>query len=195
MHINVLFSKMSKKLKQTYFKVSWLDSDLFKSWLCKTSRDTQARCKLCKVDISLSNVGIVAIKSHMNNKTRKKLESEQQRIKNFFSKKSEGALKPSDKQRDEYALDSEVSKVSSTETQSTIPHSLQGDGKLTAKMRWALKHVFCGYSDNSVKDSINTFKVMFPDSKIASKMELGKDKLKYVVNYGNAPFFAEGLKK
>jgi len=26
-------------------------------------------------------------------------------------------------------------------------------------------------------------------------MELGKDKLKYVVNYGIAPFFAEGLKK
>ena len=36
---------------------------------------------------------------------------------------------------------------------------------------------------------------MFPDSTIASKMELGKDKLKYVVNYGIAPFFAEGLKK
>lgn len=36
---------------------------------------------------------------------------------------------------------------------------------------------------------------MFPHSKIASKMELGKDKLKYVVNYGIAPFFAEGLKK
>ena len=36
---------------------------------------------------------------------------------------------------------------------------------------------------------------MFPGSKIASKMELGRDKLKYVVNYGIAPFFAEGLKK
>ena len=36
---------------------------------------------------------------------------------------------------------------------------------------------------------------MFPDSKIASKMELGKDKLNYVVNNEIAPFFAEGLKK
>ena len=36
---------------------------------------------------------------------------------------------------------------------------------------------------------------MFPDRKIASKMELGKDKLKYVVNYGIAPFFVEELKK
>ena len=120
-------------------------------------------------------MGIVAINSHMNNKTHKKLELEQQRIKNFFSKKCEGALTPSDKQGDEYAVHSEVSKVSSTETLSTIPHSLQDDGKLTAEIRWALKHVFCGYSDNSVKDSINTFKVMFPESKIASKMELGKE--------------------
>ena len=36
---------------------------------------------------------------------------------------------------------------------------------------------------------------MLPDRKIASKMELGKDKLKYVVNSGNAHFFAEELKK
>ena len=36
---------------------------------------------------------------------------------------------------------------------------------------------------------------MLPDSKIVSKMELGKGKLKYVVNYGIALFFAEGLKK
>ena len=50
-------------------------------------------------------------------------------------------------------------------------------------------------NDNSATGSINTFKVIFLDSKIASKMELGKDKLKYVVNYGIAPFFAERLKK
>ena len=36
---------------------------------------------------------------------------------------------------------------------------------------------------------------MFPDSTIASKMEWGKDKLKYIVNYGIMYFFAEGLKK
>ena len=36
---------------------------------------------------------------------------------------------------------------------------------------------------------------MFLDSKIAFKMELGKNKHKYVVNYGIAPFFADGLKQ
>jgi len=36
---------------------------------------------------------------------------------------------------------------------------------------------------------------MLPDSKTGSKMEFGKDKLKYVVNYEIAPFFAKGVKK
>ena len=36
---------------------------------------------------------------------------------------------------------------------------------------------------------------MFVDSKIAFKMELGKNKHKYVVNYGVAPFFTDGLKQ
>ena len=84
----------------------------------------------------------------------------------------------------------------STDTQSTIPYIILDDSKLTAEIRWALKHVVFGYSDISVTDSINSFKVMFPDNKIApSKMELGKDKPKYIVNYGTTPFFAEGLKK
>ena len=38
--------------------------------------------------MSLTNMGIVAIKSHMNNKPHKKLESEQQKIKNIFNKKT-----------------------------------------------------------------------------------------------------------
>ena len=37
--------------------------------------------------MSLTNMGIVAIKSHMNNKPHKKLESEQQKI-NIFNKKT-----------------------------------------------------------------------------------------------------------
>ena len=55
--------------------------------------------------------------------------------------------------------------------------------------------LFSGYSDNSVTGSVNLFQSMFPDGKIASIMELGKDKLKYVVNYGIAPYFTQLLKE
>ena len=48
---------------------------------------------------------------------------------------------------------------------------------MNAEIRWVLKHVVGGYTDNSVTGSVNLFQSMFSDSKIASIMELGKDKL------------------
>ena len=42
-------------------------------------------------------MGIVAIKSHMNNKTPKKLKSELQKIKDFFNKKAKDIVEPTDK--------------------------------------------------------------------------------------------------
>ena len=65
---------------------------------------------------------------------------------------------------------------------------------MNAEIRWVLKHVVGGYSDNSVTGSVDLFQSMFPDSKIASILELGKDKLKYVVNYGIAPYFLQLLR-
>ena len=44
------------------------------------------------------------------------------------------------------------------------------------------------------KDSCELFAVMFPDSKIASQIELGRMKLKYMVNFGLGPHFRDVLK-
>ena len=60
--------------------------------------------------------------------------------------------------------------------------------KLCTKIRWVLKHVLTGYFNNSCQDTVSIFKSMFPDSKIAEKMELGPSKLKYL-----APYFKEFL--
>ena len=65
--------------------------------------------------------------------------------------------------------------------------------KLCTKIRWVLKHVLTGYFNNSCQDTVSVFKSMFPDSKIAEKMELGPSKLKYFVNHGLAPYFKEFL--
>ena len=65
--------------------------------------------------------------------------------------------------------------------------------KLCTKIRWVLKQVLTGYSNNSCQDTVSIFKSMFPDSKIAEKMELGPSKLKYFVNHGLAPYFKEFL--
>ena len=52
----------------------------------------------------------------------------------------------------------------------------------------------CSYSNNSVCFSCDLFEVMFPDSKIASQVELSRIKLMYVVNFGIAPYFYKILK-
>ena len=55
---------MSKeKVEKTYFQDNWLDSEEFKEWLVKVKDDnTQARCRRCQKTISLSNIGIQALK-------------------------------------------------------------------------------------------------------------------------------------
>ena len=78
--------------------------------------------------------------------------------------------------------------------QNTIPSTFQDGGKINAEVRWSLKHVLAGYNNNSVCNSCDLFEVMFPGSKIASQMELGRIKLMYIVNFGIAPYFRKILK-
>ena len=190
---------MSKKLKQTYFKVSYLDFDQFNSWLCKASTDLKRDANFVKFIYLSATLVLWQLKVIWTTKLIRNLSwVSSKKIKNFFDKQTKDNVEPTNKDvpsdtPDEFVV--VVSTVSSAETRSTIPCSLLDDEKLTTEIWWALKHVVRGYSDNSVTDSINTFKVMFLDSKIASKMGLGKEKLKYLVNYGIAPFLAEGWKK
>ena len=66
---------------------------------------------------------------------------------------------------------------------------------MNAEIRWVLKHVVGGYSDNSVTGSVNLFRSMFPDSKITGIMKLDEDKLIYVVDYGIATYFPQLLRE
>ena len=45
------------------------------------------------------------------------------------------------------------------------------------------------FTHNSCNYFPALFKLMFPDSEIASKILLGRTKLGYIVNYGLAPYF------
>ena len=192
---------MSKKSKQTNFQDGWLLSEEFKAWLCKASTKGEARCRLCQTNIALSNMGIRALRSHAGNKSHAKKVKKQAEIKNFFAKRN--GIRPanlsSEEKQLQFSLDTEglveIQPSCSANSQSTIPLVFQDGGKLNAEIQWVLKHVVSGYSDNSVTGSVNLFQSKFPDSKIASIMELGKDKLKYVVNYGIAPYFTQLLKE
>ena len=52
-----------KKVEKTYFQDNWLDSEEFRDCLVKVKDDnTQARCRRSQKTISLSNMGIQALK-------------------------------------------------------------------------------------------------------------------------------------
>ena len=63
---------MSKKVKQTYFEDCWQDDPNLKVWIGKATYNTSAYCKLCWKSFKLSNMGSVALTSHMNGEKHKR---------------------------------------------------------------------------------------------------------------------------
>lgn len=62
-----------------------------------------------------------------------------------------------------------------------------------AEIIWALKSVSSRRSMRSAEDEPALFKAMFPDSEIASKFILGRDKMSYLIHHGLASYFRESL--
>ena len=53
---------------KTYFREEWLTNVKYKLWVAKAKDKTVARCSLCKSDISLSNMGSIALDDHARGK-------------------------------------------------------------------------------------------------------------------------------
>ena len=62
-----------------------------------------------------------------------------------------------------------------------------------ADIRWCLKHVVFFYSFHSCDGLADLLRSMFPDSTIAEKFCLQKDKCAYFINYVIAPHFRPTL--
>ena len=78
-------------------------------------------------------------------------------------------------------------------SKSSIDLCFQDSLVQNAEIRWALKQILSGYSDNSCKDMVVLFQTLFPDSEISKKMRLEPNKLKYIINHGIAPYVKESL--
>ena len=76
-----------------------------------------------------------------------------------------------------------------TNTQSTVSNFAINSETVKAEIRWLLKSVISGYSNNSSANLNNLFLCMFPDSQLAKSFKLGPDKMRYSINFGVAPFF------
>ena len=77
--------------------------------------------------------------------------------------------------------------------QTTIQHGVCASQVVKAEIIWCLRTVLNDSSNSSNEDISATFRCMFPDDKIAGKFTSGKDKTKYLVNYGITPWIKELL--
>lgn len=81
-----------------------------------------------------------------------------------------------------------------TDLQTSIPLTYQDGSVINVEINCCLKNVISGYSDNSLTDSWQLFEAMVPNSKFASIMELGRNKIKHIVNFGLWLYFQDILK-
>ena len=114
---------MSKKSKHTYFQDGWLSSEEFKAWFCKASTKVEARCRLCLINMALSNMEIRALRSHAGNKSHVKKVKELAEIKNFFAKRSD--IRPANFSSEEKQLQSSLDTENVVEIQSSCSGNSQ----------------------------------------------------------------------
>ena len=76
--------------------------------------------------------------------------------------------------------------------QPTIEIVIQNAEHSKTEIKWALKSIIAGCSNNSCYDIANLFRDIFPcqNSKL---FQLGPSKLKYITNFGIAPYFKSVL--
>ena len=183
---------MSKN-KKTIFNPLWLEDDEFKSWLCSSKESDKARCKLCKKDFELSNMGRQALISHASGKKHKEIDI---KIKAFFNPKKKDLVQNKENECKETSIESSSSEVktsSSSKVQATIELATNNVEHTKAEILWTLKATSAGYSNNSCTNNAKLFQLMFPDSKISQSFKLGPTKLKYLTNFGIAPHYKSVL--
>ena len=84
--------------------------------------------------------------------------------------------------------------TSTTYQQTTIDHGVSASAVVKEEIIWTLSSVARGFSNNSAINIYSTFETMLPDSTIASSFQMGSDKLKYMTNWGIAPYVKEQLR-
>ena len=74
-----------KTTKKTYFKYSWLSDKEYSDWIARGPRNIQARCRICKVNFELENMGSSSLTSHRKGKSHGFKVKEAQKIVDYLS--------------------------------------------------------------------------------------------------------------
>ena len=80
-------------------------------------------------------------------------------------------------------------KMPSNDNVQMVDLTMHNLARRKAEIVWSLMSVCSGFSNNFASNINQVFAAMFPDSKISISFQVGSDKLKYICNFGLAPFF------
>jgi hypothetical protein len=197
---------MGKKAK---FNREWCNASLnprFSPWLRPVEKnDNAAMCVVCNKTFSLSNMGRPAIESHANGP---KHISNMQAVHHKNQPTILQSFVPVAANSNVPVVPVPVSTPVTDTGASTLPATQQSDQAnprqhgsagirkyllndqvSKAEILWCLKTVMSHSSYRSNSDLPELFRAMFPDSEIAAKFTLKKDKTSYLIAFGLAPFF------
>lgn len=171
---------MSKLRGVNTFQLDWLEDQRFKDWIIKES-SSKVKCRWCKTTIDVTNMGVSSLTSHASYKKhkQKKSESKNSKTSSLFFKK---LTTPLIEDRGTSTKNNTVASSSKTLDESLISFNV-----LHAEIKWCLKVVKSNFSFRSCDRINNLFIDMFSDSVIAKKIQLGRTKCAYFVNFGIAP--------
>jgi hypothetical protein len=213
---------MKKQRGKTRFCEQWLDLTSYPdwTWLQKVEDDRyKARCRLCKTNFDIGNMGISSITSHAKGKKHNLLcvackpEGRQTslqfvRISTANDNRSPSTsttavsdvVMPAEVGISAIGIESSGPSTAATESSQMMPSKKSLIGKylikdqvVRAEIIWALNGVMSHSSLRGNANSAQLFPIMFPDSDIAQQFKMQKDKNAYVVTFGLGPYFQSQL--
>jgi hypothetical protein len=177
------------------FREEWLSESNLK-WLRPVEGDKyKASCLLCKSKFDVSHSGFASLKTHAKGKKHSDLANGlltgQQKTLSFASKPASDPSYPV--AVPSTSAGSSASEVKIVPEERHLHKFLVKENVMRAEIIWAMYRVLSQSSDRSSAKACNLFSYMFPDSLIAEKFAMQKDKLAYSITYGLGPYFQEKL--
>ncbi|CAI6352627.1 unnamed protein product [Macrosiphum euphorbiae] len=171
-------------MAKTYFQSNWIDKY---SWIKEdVGNKNSAFCKLCLKSFSLSNMGITAILSHMKGKKHTTITNAQKESYNV----NDMLTAPNDVNANQSTVKNNCTVSTKKQNISTF---LERDNVTRAEIIWALSCIENHLSMSAGGRCVEIMKYMYPDSEIASNIQLQRAKLTYVIIYGLGKYFSESL--
>ena len=192
------------------FQKRWLSLDDYKIWIQESKSVNFATCKFCRKEIDLRGMGKSALKSHLRGKKHQDFakadQSKVSGLSRFFKKNDSDSssctssplscsTSPKKHLSESLSTASTPSPSTSGASVSTISDFVAKEDVLKSEIYWTLYTVVKHHSFNSNSGIGDMFKLMFPDSNIASKFGCSERKTAYLATFGIAPYFSSILEQ